>query len=108
LVVAGVVLLAMIAGAGWGAANLAADARIPVHCGSAEHCLLVPKRAGLVIWPMLGLVFYLVLGGIADSGLAANWVPGVRVVLTPAVLCVLLGFEAGALIIARRTAGRSD
>jgi len=100
--------VAMIVGAGWGAVNLAADARIPVHCGSAEHCFLVSKRAGLIIWPVVGLVFYVALGGLADSGLAANWVPGVRVVLTPAVLCVLLGFEAGALIIARRTAARSD
>jgi len=108
LVVGGVLLLAMIAASGWGAVNLAADARIPVHCGSAEHCLLVSKRAGLVIWPAAGVLCYSVLGGIAGSGVAVNWVPGLRDVLVPAVICVLLGFQVGALVLAGRSPGGRD
>ena len=109
LVVGAVLLLAMIVASARGAVTLAADARIPVHCGSAEHCLLVSKRAGLIIWPAVGAVLFAVFGGIAGSGLAAGWVPGVRDVLVPAVLCVVLGFQAGALVLAgrkRETTGR--
>ena len=39
---------------------------------------------------------------IIASRLAAGWVPGVRDVLVPAVLVVLLAFQVGALITARR------
>jgi hypothetical protein len=81
---------------------LPAGARIPLHFGSVERCYLVPKRAGLVIWPAAGLAVAGVLGGIAASSLAAGWVPGVRYVLAPAATGVLLAFEAGALAMARR------
>jgi hypothetical protein len=52
----------------------------------------------------------LALGGIAASGLAADWVPGVRYVLGPAAMCVLFGFEVGALLLAagRGTPARSE
>jgi hypothetical protein len=102
LVVGGVLLLAMIAASGRAAVTLAADARIPIHLGSAERCYWAPKRTGLVIWPGVGAVVFGGLGGLAASGLAADWVPGVRDVITPAVLCVLLGFQVGALVLARR------
>jgi hypothetical protein len=105
LAVGGALLLAMIAASGRAAVTLAADARIPLHLGSAEHCYWASKRAGLVIWPGAGAVAFGVLGGVAASGLAAGWVPGVRDVLVPAVLCVLLGFQAGALVLARRGLG---
>ncbi len=102
LAVGGVLLLAMIAASGRAAVTLAADARVPVHFGSAEHCYWLSKRAGLVVWPAAGAVAFGVLGGVAGSGLAAGWVPGVRDVITPAVLVVLLGFQIGALVIARQ------
>jgi hypothetical protein len=112
LTVGGVLLLAMLAASGRAAVTLAADARIPLHFGSAEHCYWASKRAGLVIWPGAGAVAFGVLGGVAASGLAAGWVPGVRDVIVPAVLCVLLGFQVGALALARvpgrGTTGRSD
>ncbi len=100
--IGGVLLLAMVAASGRAAVVLPADARIAIHCGSVEHCYLASKWAGLVIWPALGTFCYGVLGGIAGSGLAADWVPGVRDVLVPAVMCVLLAFQAGALVMARR------
>ena len=105
LAVGGVLLLAMIAASGRAAVTLGADARIPVHFGSAGHCYWASKRAGLVIWPLAGAVAFGVLGGVAASGLAAGWVPGVRVVIMPAVVGVLFGFQVGALALARRGPG---
>ena len=102
LVVSGMFALAMIVAAVRAAVVLPAGARIPLHFGSVERCYLVPKRAGLVIWPAAGLAVAGVLGGIAASSLAAGWVPGVRYVLAPAATGVLLAFEAGALAMARR------
>ena len=98
-------MLAMIAASARGAVRLAPDARIPVHCGSVEDCFFVSKRAGLIIWPAMGTVLFVVLGGIIKSSLAAGWVPGVRDVLGPAALVVVFGFQVGALVLAGRGSG---
>jgi len=109
LVVTGIFALAMIIAAGRAAVVLPARARIPLHVGSVERCVEVPKRAGLVIWPAAGLAVAGVLGGVAASGLAAGWVPGVRYVLAPAATGVLLAFEVGALLTREReTSARSE
>ena len=109
LVVSGMFALAMIIAAARAAVVLPAGARIPLHLGSVERCYLVPKRAGLVIWPAAGLTVAGVLGGIAASSLAAGWVPGVRYVLAPAATGVLLAFEVGALLAREReTSARSE
>jgi len=105
LAVGGVFLLVMIAASVRAAIVLPADARIALHFGSVERCYRVPKRAGLVIWPAAGAAALGVLGGIAASSLASDWVPGVRDVLVPAALCVLSGFQAGALVMAARAGG---
>jgi hypothetical protein len=102
LAVGGVLLLAMIGASWWGAAGLAAGARVPIHLGSADRAYWAPKWVGLVAWPTAGALCYGVLGGISASGVAADWVPGVRDVLVPAVMVVLLGFQVGALMLARR------
>jgi hypothetical protein len=101
LTVSAIFTLAMIAAAVRAAIVLPAGARIPLHLGSVEHCYLVPKRAGLVIWPAAGVLVSGVLGGVAASSLAADWVPGVRDVLAPAAAGLLLAFEVGALLLAR-------
>ena len=109
LVVSGMFALAMIIAAARAAVVLPAGARIPLHLGSVERCYLVPKRAGLVIWPAAGLAVAGVVGGIAASSLAAGWVPGVRYVLAPAATGVLLAFEVGALLAREReTSARSE
>ena len=89
----------MIAASGYAAVSLPGDARIPLHFGSHEHVLLVSKRAGLVIWPALGAALFGVLGGVSASSLASGWVPGVRDVLMPAAMCVVLGFQVGARVL---------
>ena len=109
LVVSGIFTLAMIVAAVWAAIVLPAGARIPLHLGSVERCYLVPKRAGLVIWPAAGVLVSGVLGGVAASSLAAGWVPGVRYVLAPAATGILLAFEVGALLAREReTSARSE
>jgi len=97
LAVGGVLLAVMIATSGYGGVILPRDARIPLHFGSHEHVLLV--SAGLVIWPAAGAVVYGILGGVSASSLASDWVPGVRDVLMPAVMAVVLGFQVGALVL---------
>ncbi len=106
LAVGGVLLAVMIAVSGYAAVVLPADARIPLHLGSHEHLWLVSKRAGLVVWPAAGAVLYGILGGVSASSLAADWVPGVRDVLMPAVMVVVLGFQVGALVVAGERAPR--
>jgi hypothetical protein len=101
LAVGGVLLALMIAASAYAAIILPGDARIPLHFGSHEHVLLVSKRTGLVVWPAAGALLYGVLGGVSASSLASDWVPGVRDVLTPAAMCVLLGFQVGALVLGR-------
>ena len=110
LAVGGVLLAMMIAASGYAAVILPGDARIPLHLGSHQHMVLVSKRAGLVSWPAAGAVLYGTLGGVSASSLASDWVPGVRDVLMPAVLAVVLGFQVGALILGAggRTTLRSD
>jgi hypothetical protein len=100
LAVGGVLLAVMIAASGYAAVILPASARIPLHFGSHQRVFLVSKRAGLVIWPAAGALGYGILGGISASSLAADWVPGVRDVLMPAVMVVMVGFQAGALVLA--------
>jgi hypothetical protein len=106
LVIGGVLLLAMIAASGWAAVTLPPDARIPIHFGSDKHCYWVPKRVGLVAWPAAGVLVYGILGGLSASSMASNWVPGVRDVLMPAVMCVVFGFQTGALVLARQHRAR--
>jgi hypothetical protein len=105
LAVGGVLLAVMIAASGYAAIILPGDARIPLHFGSHEHVFLMSKRAGLVIWPALGALAFGLLGGVSASSLAADWVPGVRDVLMPAVMCVVLGFQVGALVLAAQDQG---
>ena len=102
LITGGVFVLAMVVVSARGAVVLPADARIPVHAGSVERCYLAPKRAGLVIWPGAGALAFGLLGGVAASSLAADWTASVRTVLMPAVVGVLLAFQVGALVVARR------
>jgi len=47
------------------------------------------------------LIFEVLRRGLPPE-VAADWVPGVRYVVAPAAMCVLLAFELGALAMARR------
>jgi hypothetical protein len=82
-VVTGIFALAMIVAAGLAAVVLPAWARIPLHVGSVERCVEVPKRAGLGT------------GGALHAGARSHG--------------VLLAFEVGALLAREReTSARSE
>jgi hypothetical protein len=102
LAIGGLFLLAMVAATVYGAATLPASARVPLHAGAPEYSYWLPKRAGLAIWLAVGALGFAVPGLLSASSLASNWTSSVRVTLTPAVMCVVLAFQAAALISARR------
>ena len=103
LAVTGVILLAMIAVSVYGASTLAPQTRVPLHLGIASLSYWAPKRAALVIWPAIGALVGGAVGAAMASNAAYNWSPAGREVLTPALMCILVTFQAGAIITARRS-----
>lgn len=104
LALGGVLLLGMAVTAGYAARVLPAGARVPLNAGVPEYSVWLPKRAGLAAWFGGGVVTFAVFALLTASGLAANWAQSVRVVLLPCVMTVVLAAEAGAVIVARRSA----
>lgn len=109
LVIGGLLLLAMVVAAGYAAVRLPGDARVPLHAGSPEYSVWLPKRAGLSIWLAVGAAAFAALGWLCLSRVAANWVTSMRVTLLPAVMGVALAAEVAAIISARgSTAGENE
>lgn len=104
LTLGGVLLLGMAVTAGYAARVLPPGSRVPLNAGVPEHSVWLPKRAGLAAWFGAGVVAFAVFAVLTASGLAANWAQSVRVVLLPCVMAVVLAAEAGAVIVARRSA----
>jgi hypothetical protein len=104
LITGGVFLLGMAVTAGYAARMLPAGARVPLNAGVPEHSVWLSKRAGLAAWLGIGLVAFVVLASLTSSSLADNWAHSVRVVLLPSAMTVVLAAEAGAVIVARRSA----
>jgi hypothetical protein len=109
LAIGGVVLLGMVATAGYAVRVLPPGARVPLNAGVPEYSVWLPKPAGLAAWLAVGAAAFGALAALTLSGLAANWAQSLRVVLLPCVMTVVLAAEAGAVIMARRrAAGRPD
>jgi hypothetical protein len=104
LVIGGLLLAAMAAATGYAAARLPGDARVPLHAGTPEYSLWLSKRAGLAAWLGAGTVAFAALGWLTVSRAAASWATSMRVTLLPALMCVALAAEVGAIISARRSA----
>ena len=102
LAIGGVLLIGMIAAAGYAATVLPPDARVPLHAGAPEYSVWLSKRAGLAAWLAAGAAAFAILAFLTLSDVAANWAASVRVVLLPSVMCVALAAEAAAIITARR------
>jgi hypothetical protein len=102
VVIGGVVLLGMVAAAGYAARTLPAGARVPLNAGVPEYSVWLPKPAGLAAWLALGAVTFAALAFLTRSSLAANWAESLRVVLLPCTMLVVLAAEAGAVISARQ------
>ena len=101
LVIGGVLLLGMIAVAGYAVRVLPAGASVPLHAGAPEYSLWLAKRAGLAAWLGIGVAAFAIFAGLTVSSIAGNWASSVRVVLLPSVMCVVLAAEAAAIISAR-------
>jgi hypothetical protein len=102
LVIGGVLLLAMVAAAGYAIRTLPADARVPLHAGTPEYSVWLSKRAGLAVWLGIGMAAFAVFAALTVSGIASNWSQSVRAVLLPSVMSVALAAEAAAIISAQR------
>lgn len=61
LIIGGALLLAMICVSLYGAAALPPGAQLPVHFGPGGYNRWVPKSTGLVLWPALGVVAYVII-----------------------------------------------
>jgi hypothetical protein len=108
LVIGGVLLLGMIAVAGYAVRALPAGASVPLHAGAPEYSLWLAKRAGLAAWLGIGVAAFAIFAGLTVSSIAGNWAASVRVVLLPSVMCVVLAAEAAAIISARRRGAVSE
>ena len=108
LVIGGVLLLGMVAVAGYAIRTLPAGASVPLHAGAPEYSVWLAKRAGLAAWLGIGAAAFAVFAGLTTSAFADNWSPSVRVVLLPSVMCVVLAAEAAAIISARARAAAAE
>jgi hypothetical protein len=102
LAIGGVLLLGMVAAAGYAIRALPADAAVPLHAGAPEYSVWLSKRTGLAAWLAIGAAAFAVVASVTTSGIADNWSPSLRVVLLPSVMLVALAAEAAAIISARR------
>jgi hypothetical protein len=107
LVIGGLLLLGMVAAAGYAIRALPADAGVPLHAGAPEYSVWLSKRAGLAAWLGIGAAAFAVVASVTTSGIADSWSQSLRVVLLPSVMCVALAAEAAAIISARRRAPAS-
>jgi hypothetical protein len=104
LAISGVLLAGMVVAAGYAVVRLPGDARVPLHAGSPEYSVWLPKRAGLSVWLAGGAAMFTALAWLCLSRTAANWVTSMRVTLLPAVMGVALAAEVAAIISARASA----
>jgi hypothetical protein len=108
LVISGLLLLGMVGAAGYAVVRLPADARVPLHAGTPEYSVWLPKRAGLSIWLAAAAVAFAALAWLTLSRVAANWATSMRVTLLPAVMFVALAAEVAAIILARTSVDAAE
>jgi hypothetical protein len=101
LVIGGVVVLAMIGVSCYGWVTLPADARVPIHFG-AGYNNFVPKRFGLILHPVAGLVIFAISVATTHNNPAKA---SSAVYIFPIVMCVLLIVQVGAIKVARSRSG---
>ena len=103
LITGGALLLAIIGVSLYGGATLPPGAQVPVHFGPGGYNRWLPKKTGLVIWPALGAVVYLIVVVTAhDKGIHGSPAVGLTVALV-----VILVTQIGALAVAFTRVRRS-
>ncbi len=103
--ISGLLLLGMVGAACYAVVSLPKGARVPLHAGTPEYSIWLPKAVGLAAWLAAGAVAFAALATVTLSSVAANWVTSMRVTLPPAVMCVALAAEVAAIISARKRCG---
>jgi hypothetical protein len=98
LIIGGALELAIICASLYGAVTLPAGAQIPVH-GAAGYNRWLPKGIGLALWPVLGIVVYVIILVTSHS----PQVHGSPAVGLSVALGVMLVAQIGALARARST-----
>jgi hypothetical protein len=96
LIIGGALELAIICVSLYGAATLPPGAQIPLH-GAGGYNRWLPKSVGLVFWPALGVVVYLIILA-TGHGSQVHGSPAVGLSIA---LAVMLVAEIGALARAR-------
>lgn len=100
LVFGGAVLLAMIGVSCYGWVTLPADARVPIHFGVGYNNF-VSKGLGLVMHPAAGALIYVISAvTMHNPAKAAS-----AVYIFPAIMCVVLIVQVGAIKVARGRSG---
>jgi hypothetical protein len=104
LLAGGLLILVMIGIAGYGWVTLPPDARVPIHHGIGSYNNYVSKRAGLVTWPMAGLLVYAILIAVAGHAIAPNHASRpVALIILLVALAAVSAAQAGAIRAARRS-----
>jgi len=106
--IAAVLLLGMVAAAGYAARALPSGARVPLHAGMPEHSVWLAKPVGLGAWLGVGAASFAAFAALTLSSIAANWEQSTRFVLLPGVMLVVLAAEASAIIVAQRSAASPE
>lgn len=97
LIIGGVLLLAMVCVSLYGAVVLPPGARLPVHLGLAGYNRWVSKSVGLVLFPALGAVAYVVINvAVKNHQTHGGLGPASGVII---VLAVMLAAQIGALAV---------
>lgn len=104
LIVDDLVVLAMVGVSVHGGLTLPPTARVPVHFGPLGYNRWLPRTAGLVLWPAVGVAVLAVAIGIARS--RPDGGSGPPVPFTVAFVVMLVS-QLGALRVAR-TRGHRD
>lgn len=102
-IVDGVLVLAMVGVSVHGGLTLPPTARVPVHFGPRGYNRWLPKTAGLVLWPAVGVTVLALAIGIARS--RPDGGSGPRIAFTVAFAAMLAG-QMGALRVARTRSHR--
>ena len=98
-----VVLLVMVGMAVYAAVTLPPGAQIPVHLGIGGYNNWVSKNVGLVIWPAVGaVIFVITLFTAAGRHTGGKSVP---TLILPLVLLILAASQYGATRAALRRSG---
>jgi hypothetical protein len=97
LIICGLLVVCMIGISVYGARVLPDDARIPLHYGLGSYGNFAPKAVGLIMWPAIGVVVYVIFIAIQEHAIKPNHPSGSTVYILPIVMAVMVAAHVGAI-----------